>query len=125
MPRRFISFTEDFDKAVADYQRRHSLNSWSQAVVELAAKQLKFKEEAAPSWGGNRRENTMNTVSHVYFAQQGSSSTLRVRSDQWYAVHEAWEGSNLLNTSAVAGPFDTFEEANTAADTARKERESS
>lgn len=51
-------------------------------------------------------------VNTVYGVQQGSSSTLRVRNESaWYVYREDWEGSKLLNTRLVAGPFATKKEA--------------
>ena len=54
----------------------------------------------------------MRRVHTTYGVQQGSSSTLQVRNENaWYVYQEVWEGSRLLNTRLVAGPFATKKEA--------------
>jgi hypothetical protein len=84
-----ISVTPAFKAAVADYQRQHNLSSWSQAVVELAAKQLNFTEKAAPEWGGNRRNLMLIhyyvqalcdfTVGEVERGEAGPVETIKVK----------------------------------------------
>jgi len=54
----------------------------------------------------------MRELSHPVFVQHGNSDTLCVpNQDKHYLVKETWEGSRLLNSTIVAGPFDTDAEA--------------
>lgn len=52
----------------------------------------------------------------TYFVQQGSSQTLRLQSDNHYVIKEIWGAHGyrqLLNTYAVAGPFEDKADAET------------
>lgn len=54
MPREKITITDEFKAAVERYRQAHHLKSWSQALLELAAKQLGYESKPYPSWGGKR-----------------------------------------------------------------------
>lgn len=55
MPKHSVHVSDEFWQAVEDYRKASGLKSWSAALVELAAKGLKFKpQKAVKKWGGPR-----------------------------------------------------------------------
>lgn len=60
MPRQSVTLTKAFKEAVATYQKWRGLESWSQALLELAAigyqRVMRIDPPAfARTWGGDRK----------------------------------------------------------------------
>lgn len=57
MPRAALTLTEEQHSAVATYQKRYGLASWSQAATALILSGLQAQEPPStdvPRWGGER-----------------------------------------------------------------------
>lgn len=53
MPKQSITMTDEFWQAVEDYRQEQNIKTWSQALIDLAAKSLD-KDVPLIGWGGAR-----------------------------------------------------------------------
>lgn len=55
MPRINVSVTEEFRRVLEAYREQNNLQSISEALVDLAAKQIGVDSPRPNNWGGNRK----------------------------------------------------------------------